>query len=459
MIDCLIMFAGTFVLKRYIDETNLKESPFYIIGFLLLNIGFVSYAYGNDILMQFIWVLPVSLSSLYFNPKLTLFTAGISFIFAFLISRLSPIFVNAANMIDLITTVIFFSVIIFASIFYTVKRNRDLLNSLADSEGRIVKNFDEMKEMINQMLATGQALSAASQELSSNAEETSSSMEEANASANSIFDAAEMNKVNMEKVSKTLEDVIFSIKENKSITLEMVQRIEKITSTAQSGVSISQEMSAVVNQFDQKLNQTLKVMDESEKQIQGIKKIVGNIDEISRQINLLSLNAAIEAARAGEYGKGFSVIAENIQSLSQQTNTALGEINDITGSISELMGIVQNESHETEAVFTKVINVMQNVDNQFLHIAGKLRESIPTLNAVSSFLKTQESIIDQMGSEVQTAYKFSGETENGMKELLTIINEITNMSIGLSAAAEELSSLSEVLIKGNENGGEYSLPQ
>lgn len=87
-----------------------------------------------------------------------------------------------------------------------------------------------------------------------------------------------------------------------------------------------QEMTSIYN-IVQHCYKEIQSLDKSSEQIT---QLTDFIKEIAEQTNLLALNAAIEAARAGEYGKGFSVVAEEVRKLSQQVESVLGDITGIT---------------------------------------------------------------------------------------------------------------------------------
>ncbi|MFT5313770.1 MAG: putative nucleic acid-binding Zn-ribbon protein, partial [Paraglaciecola sp.] len=108
----------------------------------------------------------------------------------------------------------------------------------------------------------------------------------------------------------------------------------------------------------------------------NINKFVSTIASISDQTNLLALNAAIEAARAGDAGRGFSVVADEVRSLANETNKSASEVADLVGNI------IESTRHAVGAV--------QEIKNNNVHLSqgfDTLNEQYDAIVACSSVMK------------------------------------------------------------------------
>ena len=120
------------------------------------------------------------------------------------------------------------------------------------------------------------------------------------------------------------------------------------------------------------MNGMLAAVEQIHSSMQEISKISLLIENISRQTNLLSLNAAIEAARAGEAGRGFSVVASEIGHLSGQTSDALKQSGDIISSSADIIRKALKTAQQTAQAFQEI----ETVTSQYLTLSAKLSDTV-----------------------------------------------------------------------------------
>ena len=118
---------------------------------------------------------------------------------------------------------------------------------------------------------------------------------------------------------------------------------------------------------------------ENSKAVNEINDLTDEILSISSQTNLLALNASIEAARAGEAGRGFSVVADQIRNLADETKRSVANIQTVskivTDSVSELVSTSNN-------IINYVSNNIMNEYDDFVHVAETYEEDSVTMNEI-----------------------------------------------------------------------------
>ena len=129
------------------------------------------------------------------------------------------------------------------------------------------------------------------------------------------------------------------------------------------------------------INTTFESAKELEEKSSQVDDILNLIGDISEQTNLLALNASIEAARAGEYGKGFSVVSNEIRKLSKSTKESIEQINTTLRNI-------QNSIGEIERRFENSNNLLENQTAGLEEITATIQELTSNAALLNEFAST-----------------------------------------------------------------------
>jgi len=281
------------------------------------------------------------------------------------------------------------------------------INELANSVNRFIANLRNIIISVNESgdnieLAVD-SIKATMMELNGNIEEVSATTQELSASMEETAAGAE----EMSATSQEIENAVHSIAEKSQEGAEQAGQINKRAEETKENVQVSQKMA---NEIFASTKSQLERAIEQSKVVEQIKVLSQVIMQITEQTNLLALNAAIEAARAGEAGRGFSVVAEEIRKLAEQSKNTVGEIQSVTNKVTEA-----------------VKNLWESSDNLLTFVATDVDKDYKTMAEVANKYSEDARFVDTLVTD------FSSTSE----ELLASISEVLKTIDGVAEAASE----------------------
>ncbi len=237
------------------------------------------------------------------------------------------------------------------------------------------------------------------------------------------------------------------IQQASASVLQMAQSINEVSQTASQSARVAQQSLAAAEKGGQAVHNQIAGMNEIRSQIQDTAKrikrlgessleigeIVELISDITEQTNVLALNAAIQAASAGEAGRGFTVVAEEVQRLAERSGEATKQIEAIVKTIqADTQDAVAAMEKSTVGVVegTKLSDAAGQALDEIRKVSRELAELI---GGISAQTQKQSASVSDVTRGMQGILKITEETTEGTKQ--------TNVSIGqLSKLAAELRS-------------------
>jgi len=279
--------------------------------------------------------------------------------------------------------------------------SRDELGEISTCFNQIA---DTLQDVVARARSSADAVTGAAGELKSNAEQIATGSEHVANQATTVATAGE-------QMAATSNDIAG----NCSMAVESSNRA---CATATQGAAIVQQTVEGMARIAGKVQETARTVESLGTRSDQIGEIIGTIEDIADQTNLLALNAAIEAARAGEQGRGFAVVADEVRALAERTTRATREIGDmikaIQGETRNAVTAMEEGVREVEhgtadaarsgQALVEILAQVNEVTGQINQIATAAEEQTATTEEISGNIqRITEVVQDTAGSSQMTA--------------------------------------------------------
>lgn len=290
-----------------------------------------------------------------------------------------------------------------------------------DELGHLGRSFNLFVEKLQKTIAmvadnTAQVAAAAGQVYSSS-EQMATGAEEVAAQAGTVATASE-------EMAATSNEIANNC-------MLAAEGSRDASGSASGGSQVVEQTVAVMNRIAERVKEAAHTVEGLGARGDQIGEIIGTIQDIADQTNLLALNAAIEAARAGEQGRGFAVVADEVRALAERTTKA-------TREIGEMIKGIQHETGRAVSSMEEGVKEVASGTAEAAKSGDALREILDRINGVTGQ-------VSQIATAAEEQTATTAEITNNIQQITTVVEATARGAQESATAASRLTDLATEL--------------
>ncbi|MFZ4394566.1 MAG: methyl-accepting chemotaxis protein [Kiritimatiellia bacterium] len=294
--------------------------------------------------------------------------------------------------------------------------SQDLLgNAFAAMVTNLRSLTGEITEAVNVLGSASNEIVASTSQLAASATETATAVTETTTTVEEVKQTAQVSSQKAKSVSESAQKSAHISQAGRKSADEMIESMKRI----------HQQMSSIADSMVRLSEQT-----------QAIGQIIAAVDDLAAQSNLLAVNAAIEAAKAGEQGKGFTVVAQEVKSLAEQSKQATAQVRTILNDIQKAAGAaVMATEQGTKAVEAGVKQSAQ-AGESIQALTDSVTESAQAATQIAASSQQQLIGVDQVASAMESIKQATAQNVAGAKQMETSARNLNDVGRKLKQLIE-----------------------
>lgn len=295
-----------------------------------------------------------------------------------------------------------------------------------DELGQLIRALGEMQHKLRDLLSN----------INQSVAQVTSSSSQLSAAATQNSVGTQTQRDETDQVATAMNEMTVTVAEVAQNAEEAAEAATSADDIAQKGVSMVQGATTQIKKLAQDVTASADMIDKLKAASDDIGQVLEVINGVAEQTNLLALNAAIEAARAGEAGRGFAVVADEVRSLAQRTQSSTGEISglinrlqDYTQQSSDMMSRSQDAANENAESAENTVSMLQEISEAVALIQQMNRQ-------IATAAQQQTAVSDDINRSITRVREVAEQNAEASRESASATEDLAQMGHQLQGLVE-----------------------
>lgn len=259
---------------------------------------------------------------------------------------------------------------------------------------------------------------------------------------------------NLEKLNGSIENQSAAVSESSAAVEQMVSNIRSVTGILDKNSVSVDTLSNASETGRSKVAESVETAERVLKESAGLLEASSVIQHIASQTNLLAMNAAIEAAHAGESGKGFSVVADEIRKLAEDSNKQGKAISASLKTLQKSISAISGDIQAVQEQFTSIFDLTSQVRSQELVIKSAMDEQSSGSEQVLKAMKQITDVTENVHDGSSQMLLSSREVVEEMSRLAEATAQLNSTMNDIATGADRITSAAETTQTANSRNSE-----
>ncbi|MFF2887078.1 methyl-accepting chemotaxis protein [Paenibacillus sp. NPDC057967] len=321
----------------------------------------------------------------------------------------------------------------------SIRKRRDEIGGLSDSFNRMMGQMTELAQEATRsaeaVLATASRLSDASHKTSSAAKEIAVATEEIASGSSNLASEADRGSQLTGRIDAGMKQVLSA----SEMMLASAAQVERASEQGTAYMEQLLEKTGMTEAMTSSMAEKVDALKDSTASIAGILEVM---QQLTKQTNILSLNAAIEAARAGTAGKGFMVVADEIRKLAEQSRQSIEIVARTTETIRHGIDETVQVLSQAYPIFQEQIGSVKEANGIFISVQQQMAQFVQGLDSVTGSVAELEHSQAALSEAMLSVSSVADQSSATSEEVASLSHEQLGISGSLVSLSGELNEVS-----------------